>query len=231
MDRNHLFSMALTAATLGLTACGGSNDVASTTTGGGTSTTAPITPAAVACTAPDVSEIASGPYVGSDYASVCIPNTDGSGSSRYDVRVYGTCSGSRLSKMDFTDAACTTGASESASVSGRIQIASNTTTVASLAADGVTPVTGSGRTVSFTVNNYPSGTFPAGVPLVTNGIYTLCKTTPPSTTTTRITYDFNGGGDRQFTPAFVLRSSNADTNAINTALGFEGNGAQFDYYE
>lgn len=229
MERNHLFSMALAAATLGLTACGG-NDIVPTS-GGGTTTVPPITPATVACAAPTVAEIASGPFNGSQYASVCIPAASGSGSSRYDINVFGTASGVRLNKMDFTNALCSVGGASAGSAFGSIQIASNTTTVASLGTDGITPVTGSGRTVNFTISGTVTGTFPAGVPLLTSGIYTFCKTTPPSTTASRIVTRFGDGSNREFTPAFVLRSSSVDASAINTAFGFDGNATGFSFYE
>jgi hypothetical protein len=223
MDRNHLFSMALAAATMGLTACGGSDGVATTPGTGGT-TTATVTPATVACEAPSQSEFAN--YTG--LASVCIPADTGGGSSRYDLQSYNATSGGQVVKVDFSNATCTGNAGvavATASIQNKT-FASNTTTVAALGADGITPTTGSVRTVSFTISNV-TGTFPAGVPLLSSGVYALCKTTPPSTTATRTIESVTGNGfSTSFAPTYVLRVSNVNSAPINTGFGFDG--AYFD---
>lgn len=204
MDRSHAFSAALAAATLGLTACGG--------------TDTPVSTAAVSCTAPDVSTDLA---YGTGYASVCIPASSGGGSSRYDAVFFGNSSQARLSKIDFANANCTGAASRVADASATANFASSTTTVASLGVDGVTSVSGSGRTVTLSMFS-GEGTFPSGTPFLSNGQYVLCKSTPASTTTARTVNSFEASEGFVFTPTFVLRASNVGTNAINTGFGFDG---------
>jgi hypothetical protein len=226
MDKKQAFSLALASITLGLTACGGVDSVpiggTTTATGGGTSTMPPITPAAVACTAPELSEI-----VSSNFASVCIPASSGGTSSRFDMATFGS-SGVEVSKMDFSNASCTTGGVRVGQAGAQWTISPTTTTVASLAADGITPVTGTARTVTLSSFFTNSGSFAPGTPLVTTGTYTICKTTPASTTTLRalVNYRANGIGT-EMTPTFVLRSSVAGSSAINTGFGFEGGTFRF----
>jgi hypothetical protein len=186
MDHSQSLGLALaTTAVLGLSACGGSNDV--------TSTSSTVPPAAVACTAPDASEFDG--YA--QFASVCIPATTGGGSSRYDLLSFNATSGGQVVRVDFSNATCT-GSAGVAVATAPIQnktFASNTSTVASLGADGITPTTGSVRTVSVTIGSvYGTGTFPTGVPLLNTGVYTLCKTTPPSVTSTRTIESLRGNG-------------------------------------
>jgi hypothetical protein len=214
MDHSQSLGLALaTTAVLGLSACGGSNDVATNTPA-----------AAVACTAPDVSTDFA---YGTGYASVCVPASSGGGSSRYDAVFYGNSSAVNLYKVDFSNATCTENATNPAFASARANFASSTTTVAGLGADGVTPVTGSGRTVTLSMFS-GEGTFPAGTPFIGDGQYVLCKTTPASTTTSRTLSSFQAGEGVVFTPTFTLRASNVGTNAINTGFGFDGRFALFD---
>jgi hypothetical protein len=218
MNRSHAFSAALAVATLGLTACGGSDAPLPE----GSPPAQP--PAAVACTAPDTADFA----FDKAYASVCIPATTGGGSSRYDLDSFG--SGAQVYKMDFSNATCTGVGTQAGQASVGWTVASGTTTVASLAADGITPVTGSARSV--TVNRIfgSSGTFTSGTPLVTTGTYSICKTTPASSATARQLPNFTNTSDgAQITATFVLRSSAAGATAINTAFGFEG--GTLSYYD
>ena len=207
MNRQRLFSMALAAATAGLTACGGGNDVT------------PV--ASVACEAPDVDEL----RFGRTYVSACVPASSGPGASRYDAQFSG--SGAYLVKVDFSNASCTGEGTQEARASATMSIADGTTTVAALGADGVTSVTGAGRTVTlgFVVSN---GTFPSGTPLISAGSYVLCKSTPASTSAMRTVSSFQGdnGSSFTFTPTFALRASNVDGNAINTNFGFDGGGME-----
>jgi hypothetical protein len=226
MERNQLFSMALAAATLGLTACGGSDGVATTPGTGGT-TTVVVTPATVACEAPTFQEVGQS----NSFASVCFPAQSGTSSSRYDLHTFG-CSRARVTKVDFPSSSSCVGDSTTNTVAAALEfmvlVSSSTTTVASLAADGITPVTGSGRTVTLGEIVGGSGsTFPSGIPLTSGGAYVVCKTTPASTTTARILpnfSDFVGSGYSvgTMTATFVLRSSAAGTSTINTAFGFDG---------
>ncbi len=225
MDRNQSLGLALaTSAVLGLSACGG-NDVASPT-GGGTSTMGPITPAAVACTAPTLAELGR-PAV---YSTPCLA-TGASTSSRYDFQAVdgnSSCCASQIVKVDFGNATCASAGTRVSFATARTVPAATTTTMAAIAADGITPVTGSGRTV--TVSNFTADSgegltaFAPGIPFVANGDYVLCKTTPPSTTTMRALNTFNGnqGRNASMTPTFVLRASNVGSNAINTTFGFDG---------
>jgi hypothetical protein len=220
MERTQLFSMALAAATLGLTACGGNDGVATTTTPGATgTTTVVVTAAAVACEAPDVdADLA----YGSSFSSVCVPASS-SASSRYDAAFYGNNSSVFLYKVDFANATCTGNGTSNAFAQAVVNFASATTTVASLGTDGVTQVTGSGRTVTLTMfGGEGQESFPAGTPLLGNGAYVLCKSTP-STTAMRTISSFNSQGQTYtFTPSFSLKASNVGTSNINTGFGFDG---------
>jgi hypothetical protein len=222
MEHNQIFSLALAAATASLTACGGSDSV--------TSTSAPITPATVACEPPARNELRDFLFV-----SACVPDQATGRSSRYDLSNDGSTL-TTLNKIDFSDSSCTTGATLGASLALDSSVGSeNTTTIGRFAADGVTPVTGSGREITFRYRamydtdeelatalapfprNFPF--FPAS--RFAAATYVVCKTTPPSTTTARV-LQYPGGSTRTFTPDFALRTSAAGTTTINLAFGLDG---------
>jgi hypothetical protein len=219
MNKKQAFSLALASITLGLTACGGTDGVPATATGSGTTTTAPITPAAVACTAPTDDEFNTG-FI---YASACIPNASGGGSARYDLRnSFRSASAADFMKVDFSNATCTSPSSGSTEFIAGAYANSGTATVASLGVDGVTPVTGEGRSVTvYRVDGSTSG-FAASTPFTSTGTYVVCKTTLPNTTAARTVDNFRGGGQITFTPTFVLRASPVGTNTIETRFGFDG---------
>lgn len=219
MNKKQAFSLALASITLGLTACGGTDGVPASTTGSGTTTTAPITPTAVACTAPDLADF----NYGSAYVSACVPAASGVTSSRYDAIFFGNSSQARVTKVDFANASCTGTGTYFGDRYATANFASGTTTVASLGADGITPVSGFGRTLTLTMSAGEGSALPSEIPLLTDGAYVLCKSSPPSSTSMRTISSFeSGGGNYEFTPTFSLKASSVGTNAINTGFGFDG---------
>lgn len=238
MDRNHVFSMALAAATLGLTACGGGNDAATTTTATMTTTdgttTVVVTPAGVVCTAPDLvldgdlfrtnpnAPTSTFPGYGYSYVGPCVPASSGGGASRYNVKTRGTGCGFQVERVDFGNASCTGSGTRVAEIQPYSVSYGGTTTVASLGTDNTTQVSGVGQLVTINTTNSVSGTgtFPASVPLTTTGTFVLCKTTASTTTTLSGSSLFTEA--YSFTPTFSLKVSNVGGTAINTTVGFDG---------
>jgi hypothetical protein len=172
----------------------------------------------VACTAPDPTD-----YDGKGYVSACLPGATTGTSYRVDAEVYNSFA--YVSQANFAaSTSCAGTATQAAYASGPASYATGTTSLPTLAADGVTPVTGSGRTVTISITSQ-SGTFAASsTPLSTTGTYTLCKTSPSTTASTTVNaFSASNGYNPSFTPTLALSVSAAGTRTINTALRLNGN--------
>jgi hypothetical protein len=221
MSRSHTFSAALASATLGLAACGGGN-----------------TGVPVSCNAPALADIVPATAGTLKWATPCITASSGGGSSRYDLTSTTTgCLPLSLTKMDFTDATCTAGATQSATVYS-LTFPGTTTTkgVASTANDADTSVSGNGMEMTFTKLTGPgTGTMPtsatvpylgrtisASVPFSSNGNYIICKSYA-STNATRTVANFAGlSGTSTFTPTHALLFTVVNRTEVETNLKFDG---------
>jgi hypothetical protein len=178
----------------------------------------PPPPPAVACTAPDpVQELGNRSFVGP-----CLPNLKAVTSQRTDFFVG----------SDFVDE-YTINYTDSASCQGSNTVATNfydkadigTATLASIAADGVTPVTGTGyqMEVNFTDSTGVGSTSTFGTTGSTT--FTLCKSAP-STATLNVSPYFNNF-PQTITPTFSIRLSLPNTPTIVTTPVFDEVGTCF----
>jgi hypothetical protein len=173
------------------------------------------------------------------WATPCITSASSGGSSRYDLTSTTTgCLPLSLTKMDFTDASCTAGASQSATVYS-LSFPGTTTTkaVASVANDADTTVSGNGMEMAFTklvgpgigtlassiTVPYLGRTVSASVPFSSNGNYIMCKSAAPSTNAARTVTNFGGiSGSSTFTPAYALLFTVVNRTEVETNLKFDG---------
>jgi hypothetical protein len=221
MSRSFAFSAALASATLGLTACGGGNSSLP-----------------VSCNAPALADIVPATAGTLKWATPCI-TASGGGSSRYDLTSTTTgCLPLSLAKIDFTDANCTAGATQSATVYSFVFPGTTTTkAVASTANDAETSVSGNGMEMTFTKPVGPGfGTMPtaatvpylgrttsASVPFSSNGTYIMCKSSAASTNAARTVANFGGSsGSTTFTPTHALMFTVVNRTEVETNLKFDG---------
>lgn len=194
----------LMSAVAALSACGGGSD-------------APALPA-LACAALDpVADFDS-----SVYAGPCIAGA-GATSSRTDLRLNGLGSAQEFT-ISYTDSSQCLGTRTY--VGARYNLAYlGTTTVANLASDGSTPVTGQASKVEVSLAS-GTGTLATG----TSATFALCKS-QQSTATRNITPYYSTPSVSTITPTFAIRLSNPNTNTIAANPVFDNTAPLFYFYD
>jgi hypothetical protein len=175
-------------------------------------------PPAVACTAPDpLKELNNTSFVGP-----CFPNLKALTSQRTDFLLGSTFVDEyTISYTDSTSCQGTNTAVNNFYAKADI----GTTTVASIAADGVTPVTGTGyqMEVRFTDSTGIGSTSTFGTAGSTT--FTLCKSNP--TTTTLNVSPYYSNSPQTITPTFGIRLSLPNTPTMVTTPVFDEVGTCF----
>jgi hypothetical protein len=178
----------------------------------------PPPPPAVACTAPDpVQELGNRSFVGA-----CFPNLKAVTSQRTDFLVG----------SDFVDE-YTINYTDSTSCQGSNTVATNfydkadigTATLASIAADGVTPVTGTGYQMEVNFTDSTGGGSTSTFGTTGSTTFTLCKASP-STATLNVSPYFNNF-PQTITPTFSIRLSLPNTPTIVATPVFDEVGTCF----
>jgi hypothetical protein len=177
----------LMSAVAGLSACGGTDAPAPVLT-------------AIACTAPDPAVDLS---TGRLYIGACIPGSGGV-SKRTDVRLgpdyvneYG---------VNYSASANCTGAS-TLTYGYYDKTNVGTTTLASFASNGATPITGQGYQIAVSSIAFGTGTFNTGA----TATFALCKSAPTAVSRTVTNSSAN---PVTFTPTFSIRLSQPNTTQI-----------------
>jgi hypothetical protein len=177
----------LMSAVAGLSACGGTDAPAPALT-------------AIACTAPDPAVDLSTNRL---YIGACIPGSGGV-SKRTDVRL-GSNYVNEYGVNYSASADCTGASTVTYGYYPRTNV--GTTTLASFASDGATPITGMGYQISVSPITYGTGTFNIG----STATFALCKSAP--TATSRTVTDASAN-PVTFTPTFSIRLSQPNTTQI-----------------